>query len=228
MASIYTLLMSLAYFAIGIDSMVTLVKQWGYHPDTVILNAIYGLIVSLSVLLVCASISLMLGAARKLKSYVILWIIVLPFWTVFVFCHLVVLPMHIGHAITFSGLPSRLTIGIVIFIVNTFCFICVCLFFATLVRIPKSELKSVTVTEALNMGFSSGYGRLRASFRSVKGARAQYKKRDMPEPVQLSGGPITSVVLNPSALDSIQSAKMDNSTAVQSGGHDNAAFFPDL
>lgn len=202
LAGIYTCFLSLVFVAIGIDSLVETSRNVHNSQDLAVLNAVYGLLIALSILLGVASVSLVLGAARKLKTYIVMWIIIIPLWTCLAFCHLIVLPISMSHAVLLTDETARTCGTVFILVTNVFCIFCVCLFFTTLVKSPLHKLKSLGVVEALESGFSSGYSRLRESIRPSKAnAGAAYRRRsDTTNAVRLPEDPVP-VVLDPNQLE---------------------------
>ena len=201
LTGIYTGFLSLVFMAIGIDSMVEASRTVHNRSDLMILNAVYGILTALSVLLVVASVSLVLGAAHKSKTYLIIWIILEPLWTIVVFCQLIVLPANYNNAVALSDFTSRVCGTVFVVVVNVFCMFCVCLFLATLVKSPVNQLRKLGVMEALESGFSSGYSRLRESIRPSKSKNAaRFSRKAVADPVTLPEVNV-SVVLNPNKLE---------------------------
>ncbi|KAF6034748.1 hypothetical protein EB796_006945 [Bugula neritina] len=207
LTGLYTCMLSLAFLAIGIDSTVQVSRESHSQSDAMVMNAIHGLLIALSVIYGVASISLVLGASRKFKKYTVSWIVITPLWTIVVLCYLVILPAKLFNAIKLTGPTSRICGTVFIVAMNTFCMVVVCMFFVSLVRSPVQTLKSLGVVEALETGFSNGYSRLRESFRPKKSklnvgynSKASATSTAAPE---LAG----AVVLNPNKLEVTRSSR---------------------
>ena len=254
LAGIYTCFLSLAFIAIGIDSLVEVYTDSHRSSALTTLSVVYGLLVGLSVLYGIASVSLVLGASQKYKTYVISWVVLTPLWTIIALCALVILPAVLSDAIILTNPVSRICGTAFVMLMNVFCMICVSIFLATLVKkSPKHILKKMGVMEALESGFSNGYSRLRESIRPKSKGVARYSKRSSVQPPEVTlpaPGEATSsnvaVVLNPKSLDTPRSdarrgditysqfvneggdesfnTSSDNPSSGESKGVENAAF----
>lgn len=234
LSGIYTCFLSLAFIAIGIDSLVEAYKDSHRNSDLVALSVVYGLLVGLSIFYGIASVSLVLGASGKYKTYVISWVILTPFWTLVAICALVILPAELSHAITLSNPTSRICGTTFVVLMNIFCMICVSTFLATLIKkSPEDIFKTMGVVEALETGFSNGYSRLRESIRpKAKGTVARYTKRSNAKPPEVtlpeassSQGVSTAVVLDPKTLQAprsdVKRGDITYSQFVNEGGEDD-------
>lgn len=206
LSGIYSCLLALIFIAIGVDSLVEASKNTHDRDDLTALNALYGTLIVLSALYGVFSISLVLGASRKLKLYVAPWLLVAPFWTLVALCTLVVAPKTMpSSAVKLSSFSSRLAGTIVIIIVNIFCYVCVCLHMSTLIRDPLQKLRSTGVVDALETGFSNGYSRLRESIRRPAKSKSAVKYQNQETASERPEVSISDrnapVVLNPYNLE---------------------------
>lgn len=215
LSGIYTLFLSLAFLAVGIDSLVETYRGSHNNTDFVTLSAVYGLLIGLSALYGIASVSLVLGASGKHKTYVISWVVLTPLWSVVAFCVLVVLPLTVGDAVALTNSISRICGTAFVMAMNIFCMVCVCVFLATLIKKSPNLLKSMGVVEALETGFSNGYSRLRESVRRPKSkAVAKFSNRSSAQPPTVTLPDVkVAVVLDPKSLESPHSEVTRNGVA---------------
>ncbi|XP_067948578.1 uncharacterized protein [Watersipora subatra] len=216
LTGIYTCFLSFAFMTIGIEGIVESARSAHNKEDLAAANAVYGVVIVLSVIFVGASVSLVLGAARKYKTYLILWMVLAPLWTALSFCQLIILPIYAPYLGAVTNFTTRVCGTIFILLVNSFCMFCVYLFFATLTEDSSSPLRSLGVIEALESGFSNGYSRLRESVRRPKGkAIATFKANPLADTTTIQEAGI-SVVLDPSKLDGLdQERRVSNSKIAQ-------------
>lgn len=216
LTGIYTCFLSLVFIAIGVESLVDASKDSHNQRDMLVLNAVYGLVIALSILFAIASVSLVLGAARKLKTYVISWIVLAPLWTCLTFCQLIVLPATLGPVVGLSNATSRVCGTAFIVVTNLFCMLCVYLFFATLAKSPAHKLRRLGVVEALETGFSSGYSRLRESIRPSKSKPSVNFRNTRASADRVSLPDVSvSVVLDPNKLEVSRPNKRRSSPAAR-------------
>lgn len=210
LTGIYTSILSLVFLAVGIDCLVETYRAVYHSSNFATLNAVYGLLIGLSVLFGIASVSLVLGASGKLKTYILVWMVLAPIWSIVCFCSMVALPMNMSEAVILTDFTSTVWGTSVVLVLNIFCMICVCIFFATLVTFPAHKLKSLGVVEALESGFSNGYSRLRESFRPSKSKEpaVSYRQRSTANSNTISIPEISvSVVLSPNNLEVARSGQ---------------------
>lgn len=163
LSGIYTTLVSLIFIGIGVDSLVLSFNS-PYHRSDFI-STVYGVILALSVLYAIASIALSIGAARKMRCYMIPWLLLTPLWTAAVVTHLIVLPLNSPHSVEFSNQQWRIAGCSIIVFLNIYSVICVSYTLYLFHKTPKDKFKSVGVGESIAIGITNTGTRLRQSFR---------------------------------------------------------------
>lgn len=210
LASIYTTALSVVFIGLGVEDMVLINKRVVGGQDIVTLTSVYGVLVALSLLYTIASAVLTIGATRKVKLYLIPWLVLTPLWSTTALAVLIILPLELSRAVRLTDSGARLAGALIILVLNTVSMVCVSVLLYVFWKTPRRELKSRGVVESLSLGFKDAGHRVRQSFRPKKKPKPEvaYFKRTQPDRVHVTIPHLSApVVLQPASLEVVRSQK---------------------